>query len=155
MDILRSLGQLFLGSVPTIVIVLLFYLFLRWAFFTPIQRAMAERDARIEGAQREAASIEATAKQEEDHYHEAMRKARGEIYAEQEAARQEALQSRAKLLKAMRARAQEELANAKRRIQAELEAARRQVERDTPVLAGEIVRRILEKSPPNRPGAAR
>jgi F-type H+-transporting ATPase subunit b len=145
MEILHSLGQLFLGAVPTIIVVLLFYFFLRWAFFTPIQKAMAERDARIEGARKEAAAVEAAAKQEMDSYHEALRKARAEIYAEQEASRQAALDNRAKLLKAMRSRAQEEVAEAKKRIAGEVETARAQVEREAPVLAGEIVRIILEK----------
>ena len=154
MDILHSLGQLFLGSVPTIIVVLLFYLFLRWAFFTPVQKAMAEREARIDGARKEAASVQATAKQEIEKYEESLRKARAEIYAEQEAARQEALESRAKLLKAMRARAQEDVTNAKKRINAELEAARAQVEREVPALAGEIVRMILERPSAGRGGAA-
>src|SRR5271154_5336798 len=43
MEILRQLGDLFLQAVPTVIIVFLFYLFMRWAFFTPIQKAMAER----------------------------------------------------------------------------------------------------------------
>jgi len=155
MEILHSLGQLFLGAVPTIIIVLLFYFFLRWAFFTPIQKAMAEREARMEGARAEAAAVEAAAKHEMDTYHEALRKARGEIYAEQEAARQVALENRAKLLKTMRTRAQEDVAAAKKRIAAELEAARAQVERDAPLLAGEIVRTILEKPSSPRGGMAR
>jgi len=155
MEILHSLGQLFLGAVPTIIIVLLFYFFLRWAFFTPIQKAMAEREARMEGARAEAAAVEAAAKHEMDTYHEALRKARGEIYAEQEAARQVALENRAKLLKTMRTRAQEDVAAAKKRIAAELETARGQVERDAPLLAGEIVRTILEKPSSPRGGMAR
>jgi F-type H+-transporting ATPase subunit b len=145
MDILHSLGQLFLGSVPTIVIVLLFYVFLRWAFFTPIAKVMAERESRIEGAKAEAAAIEQTIKQEMESYQQALRKARGEIYTEQEASRREALENRAKLLKAMRVRAQEEVLLATKRIEAELEAARAQVEREAPALAGEIVRIILQK----------
>jgi len=155
MEILHSLGQLFLQAVPTIIIVLLFYFFLRWAFFTPIQQAMAEREARMEGARAEAAAVEAAAKQELDSYHDALRKARVEIYAEQEAARQAALENRSKLLKTMRMRAQEDVAAAKKRIAAEFEAARAQVEREAPGLAGEIVRTILEKPSPLRGGAAR
>jgi len=155
MDILYSLRDLFVGSIPTIVIVLLFYFFLRWAFFTPITKAMAERDARMEGARKEAAAVEAEAKREMDAYHEALRKARAEIYAEQEASRHQALESRAKLLKTMRARAQEEVAEAKKRIDAELAAARAQVERDAPVLAAEIVRTILERPSAPQRGEAR
>jgi F-type H+-transporting ATPase subunit b len=145
MDLVHSLGQLFLGSVPTIIIVLLFYLFLRWAFFTPLEKAMTEREARMDGARAEAARVEAEAKQELESYEEALRKARGEIFAEQEAVRREALESRAKLLKAMRARAQEDVVAATKRIEAEFQAARAQLEREAPALAGEIVRSILEK----------
>jgi F-type H+-transporting ATPase subunit b len=76
MEILRQLGELFLGAAPTIIVVLLFYYFLRWAFFTPILKAMAERGARIEGARAEAAKVEAEAKHEMDAYHEALRPGR-------------------------------------------------------------------------------
>ena len=88
MELLHQLGELFLEAVPTVVIVLLFYFFLRWAFFTPIQKAMADRDALIDGARAEAAQAESAAKQELDAYGDALKKARAEIFAEQEVARQ-------------------------------------------------------------------
>jgi F0F1-type ATP synthase membrane subunit b/b' len=150
MEIAHQLGRLFLGAVPTVIVVLLFYFFLRWAFFGPIQKAMAERSARIEGARAEAAAAEAGAKQELDSYHGALRKARAEIYAEQEQQRQEALDNRAKLIKAMRSRAQEDVHAAKKRIAEELAAARAGVERDAPTLAGQIARAILGKPSPLR-----
>jgi len=154
MEILHQLGELFLEAVPTIVIVLLFYAFMRWAFFGPIQKAMAERAARIEGARAEAASVEAAAKQELDTYHEALRKARAEIYTEQEAARQAALDERAKLLKVMRSRSQEDVAAAKKRIAADVAAARAEIERQAPALANQIARMILNKPSSLRGGAA-
>jgi F0F1-type ATP synthase membrane subunit b/b' len=154
MEILHQLGELFLEAVPTIVVVLLFYFFLRWAFFTPIQKAMAERSAKIEGARAEAAAAEAEAKQELDSYNEALRKARGEIYAEQEEARKVVLDERARLLKAMRGRAQEDVAAAKKRIAGELEAGRKEVERQMPALASEIARGILENPSSLRGGRA-
>jgi F-type H+-transporting ATPase subunit b len=145
MDILHQLGELFLQAVPTVIIVFLFYLFMRWTFFTPIQKAMAERDAKIEGARREAAEVEAAARQDLENYNDALRKARAEIYAEQEVARQAILAERAKNLKAMRSLAQKEVGEAKKQIASELAAARTELERQTPELAGEIVRNILEK----------
>lgn len=150
MEILHKLGELFLQSLPTVALVLLFYCFLRWAFFGPIQKAMSERRERIQGARAEAAAVEGTARLELDRYNEALRKARAEIYGEQEAARQVALEGRSKLLKAMRARAQEDVDAAKQRIAAELETARAAVESQVPSVAGEIVRRMLET--PSSPG---
>jgi F-type H+-transporting ATPase subunit b len=155
MEILQQLGELFLEALPTVFIVFLFYLFMRWAFFGPIQKAMAGRSARIEGARAEAARVEAEAKQELDAYNEALKKARAEIYAEQEAARQAVLEDRAKLLKAMRSRALEEVAAAKKKIATEFEAARAVLERQAPELAGQIARAILENPSPLRGGAPR
>jgi F0F1-type ATP synthase membrane subunit b/b' len=116
---------------------------------------MAERDARIEGARAEAATVEVAARQELDAYRDALRKARAEIYAEQETSRQAALDSRAQLLKAMRSRAQEDVASAKKRIAAEVAAARVQVEIETPALASNIARIILEKPSSSPRGASR
>jgi len=154
MEILHQLAELFLQAVPTVVIVFLFYLFMRWAFFTPIQKAMAERDAKIEGARREAAALEAEAGKELQDYNERLRKVRGELYAEQEAARQVVLDERARLLKAMRSRALEEVEEAKKKIAAEQVSARREVESQTDSLAAEIVRVILENPSPTQ-GAVR
>jgi F-type H+-transporting ATPase subunit b len=155
MEILHQLGQLFLGAVPTVIIVLIFYVFMRWAFFNPIQKAMAERQARIEGARAEAAAVEAEARQELDTYNEALRKARAEIYGEQEATRQVALDERAALLKAMRARTQEEVVAGKKRIAAESAVARAEIDRQTPALAAEIARAILRRPSSFEGGAAR
>lgn len=154
MAILHQLAILFLDAVPTVILFLLFYAFMRWAFFIPLQKTMAERAARIEGARTEAAAVEAEAKHELDTYHEALRRARAEIYGQQEAARQTALDSRAKLLKAMRARAEEEVSNAKKRIADEFNAAVAEVEVQTPEMAKEIVRTILKSPSPTRVGAA-
>lgn len=153
MEILHQLAELFLEAVPTVILVFLFYLFMRWAFFTPIQKAMAERSARIEGARKEAAEVEAAAKKEMEEYNESLRKARGEIYAEQEAARQSVLDERARLLKAMRMRAQEEVDTAKKRIEADVAVARVEMEKQAGALAGAIARLILERPAPQ--GGAR
>jgi F0F1-type ATP synthase membrane subunit b/b' len=153
MEILHQIGELFLESLPTVIVVLLFYAFLRWAFFTPIQKAMAERTARIEGARTEAAAVEAEARHELDAYNDAMKKARAKIYAEQEAARQVVLDERARLLQAMRSRVQDEVVAAKKKIGAEMAAARTDIERQTPELAAEVARAVLEGPSAPRGGA--
>jgi F-type H+-transporting ATPase subunit b len=147
MQIAHQLGELFLGAVPTVILFLFLFVFLRWAFFTPIQRAMAERTRLIEGARTEAATVEATAKQELDTYTQALRSERAKVYKEQEDARQVVLDERAQLLKAMRSRSQDEVSEAKKKIAADTAAARAEIERQTPVLAGEIARMILDQRP--------
>jgi F0F1-type ATP synthase membrane subunit b/b' len=145
MEILHQLGNLFLQAVPAVIIIFLFYLFMRWAFFTPIQKAMAERESKIEGARKDAAAVQDAANQELRNYNEALQKARAEIYAEQELARHAILQERSKNLKAMRTLAQKEVAEGKKKNDAEIAAARKEIEAAAPAMASEITRSILEK----------
>jgi F0F1-type ATP synthase membrane subunit b/b' len=153
MEILHQIGELFLEALPTVVILLVFYAFMKWAFFTPILKAMAERTARIEGARTEAAAVQAEAKREMDVYHDAMKKARAKAFGEQEAARQAVLDERARLLQAMRGRVQDEVATAKKRIAGEVATARADIERQTPELAAEIARAVIEGPSSLRGGA--
>ena len=147
MEILHQLGELFLQAAPTVILVLLFYFFLSWAFFKPVQKAMADRSGLIEGARAEAAAAELEAKAELDTYSEAIRKARGQIYAEQEAARQAVLAERGRLIQAVRNRAQDEVAAAKAKIAEDLKSARAELEQQTPALASDIARAILQNRP--------
>jgi F0F1-type ATP synthase membrane subunit b/b' len=145
MLILHQLAELFLQAAPTVVILVFFLLFMRWAFFTPITKAMAERTARIDGARAEAAAAQAAAQQELDAYGNAMKKARNEIYAQQSAGRQAALDKRAMVVKDARTRAAQRVEEGKQRIAQEVEAARTQVDHRAPELAAALAENILQK----------
>src|SRR5438876_10751815 len=93
--IVHQLGELFLQAVPTVLIILLFYFILRAVFFKPLLAVMAERDSRAVGAQKAAEAAQAGAAQKVKQYQEALRQARGQVYAEQEAARKKLLDERA------------------------------------------------------------
>jgi F0F1-type ATP synthase membrane subunit b/b' len=147
-EILHELVDLFLEALPIVILVFLFYLFLRANFFRPLLNAMAERAKRIDGAKAEAAAAQATARDEMARYSEALKKARGEIYVEQEAGRQAALDERAKLLRALRTRNQESIHTAKARIATEFAAARAEIEKESPALANQITKKILQRTGP-------
>jgi F-type H+-transporting ATPase subunit b len=149
--IVGQLGELFLQAVPTVLIILLFYFILRAIFFKPLLNVMAERDSRTAGAQKAAEAAEAAAAEKVKHYQEALRQARGQVYAEQEAARKKLLDERAAQLKDARTKASGEVSAAKERVAGELAAARRDVEVSVAPLSAEIARRILGAPP--RPGA--
>ena len=154
MEILHQLAELFLAAVPTVLLVFLFYLFLRASFFRPLERVLAERAARTEGARREAQAVHIVAQEKFRDYHQALQKARAEIYTEQEAARRAVLDERTALIRDTRHRANEEIRAAKDRITKELASARAELERESPALAGEIVRAILERGRPGAPEAS-
>ena len=150
-EIVRQLGELFLQAVPTVLIILLFYFILRVIFFKPLLAVMAERDARTVGAQKAAEAAKAAAIEKVKQYQDALKQARGQVYAEQEAARKKVLDERAAVIKEARAAAAAQVAAGKARTAGELAAARREIEATVAQLSAEIARRILQ-SPP-RPGS--
>jgi len=149
-EIVHQLGELFLQAVPTVLIVLVFYLMLRALFFKPLLAVMAERDARTAGARKAAAAAEAAAAEKVKQYQEALRQARARVYSEQEAARQKLLDERAALLKEARNKAAAEVAAGKERVAKELAAALQELKASVGQLAVEIARRVLQTAP--RPG---
>jgi F-type H+-transporting ATPase subunit b len=148
MQILQQLGWLFFKSIPSIILFLLFFWFLRANFFKPLERTLAERNARINKARAEAHEVQAAARDKTQSYEEALRKARASVFAEQETIRQVALDERAELLQKARAAAQEEVRVEKERIDREFAAARAQLEGEATVLAGRIAERILGSPAP-------
>jgi len=151
-EMVRQLGDLFLQAVPTVLIILLFYFILRALFFKPLLRVMAERDARTVGAQRAAEVAQAAAAEKDKEYQNALKHARAQVYAEQEAARKKLLDERTELIKQARATGAAEIASAKERIAGEFGAARRELEATVAQLSTEIARRILTL--PRRPGGS-
>jgi len=147
----HQLGELFLGALPTALLILLFYFILRALFFEPLLEVMAEREARTVGARKAAEAAEAAAAEKVKQYQEALKQARGKVYAEQEAARKKLLDERAAQLKDARSKASLEVGAAGQRVAKELAAARRQVEASVEELSAEIARRILEAPP--KPGS--
>ena len=150
-EIVHQLGELFLQAVPTVLTVLAFYLILRSLFFRPLLQVMAERESRTVGARKAAEAAQAAAAEKVKQYQDALRQARAQVYAEQEAARKKLLDERAALLKAARARAADEVKAAKERVAKELAAARRDIEATIAQLSAEIARRLLQIPP--RPGS--
>jgi F-type H+-transporting ATPase subunit b len=150
-EIVHQLGELFLQAVPTVLILLVFYLVLRSLFFKPLLQVMAEREARTTGARKAAEAAQAAAAEKAKQYQEALRQARAKIYAEQEAERKTLLDQRAALLKEERSKAAAEVARAKQRIAAELSAARKEIESTVAQLSAEIARRVLQPAGPPRP----
>ena len=48
--LLPQLGEMLLGALPTVLIVFALYFFLRWSFFTPLERVLAERERLTAGS---------------------------------------------------------------------------------------------------------
>ena len=134
---------MFLAAIPTVVILFLFYLFMRWSFFLPMERVLSERHKRAEGARQEAEASRVAAHEKLRVYNEALRKARGEIFASQESARRQVLDARQTAVNAARTAAQAELRSAKMALAAEVDATRSLLQQSSDTLAEEIAESLL------------
>jgi F-type H+-transporting ATPase subunit b len=152
-EIINQLGELFLGAVPTVIIVFLFYLFMRWSFFTPMEHVLSERRKRAEGARTDAEAARAIAHEKLRTYGDAVKKARAEIFTGQESLRRRALDERQATINAARATAQSALQEAKKGIAADVKAAEAELERSKDTLANDIAEAILAGRP-SGPGSS-
>jgi F0F1-type ATP synthase membrane subunit b/b' len=151
-QILNQLGDLFLSAVPTVIIVFLFYFFLRWSFFTPMQRVLDERHKRADGARHDAEVSRAAVQEKLRTYNDVLKKTRAEIFTEQETVRRRVLDERQATITAARTAAQNELQAAKQALAAEVQAVRGQLEQSGAVLADEIADAILAGTPSGSEG---
>jgi F-type H+-transporting ATPase subunit b len=147
--------ELFFQVVPIIVILLVFYALMRVLFFQPLLKVLAEREARTIGAQKEAEGAQAAASEKTKQYQDALKQARGTVYAQQEAARKKVLDERAVQLKEFRAKAAKVVEAAARHTESEAQAARTEIEASVSGLAAQVARRILMSTrPPGSPPPA-
>jgi F0F1-type ATP synthase membrane subunit b/b' len=152
-EIFNQLGELFLAAVPTVIIVFLFYLFMRWSFFKPIEHVLSERHKRAEGAKIEAEASRVAAHEKQSFYSDTVKKARTEVFAEQESLRRRTLDVRQATINTARATAQTALQEAKKGIVADVKAARAELERSKDTLASDIAEAILAGIP-SGPGSS-
>ncbi len=139
----QQLGELLLGALPTAVIVTLFIIFMRWAFWTPFQRVLEQREAATIGARKDADEMLTRAEEKVREYEDALREVRAEIYREQEEARRQALDERTRVVADTREKASQMIQKAKAEIASEVETARKDLGAQAKKLAKEIADSLL------------
>ena len=93
-ETLRQLGELLLGSVPTVILLTLLYVLYTTLVHKPLQRVLAERRSKTEGAVEKSHADIAAAEARTAEYEQKLREARAAVFRAQEARRQAALQAR-------------------------------------------------------------
>jgi F-type H+-transporting ATPase subunit b len=141
--IFNQLIDLVLGAVPTMVILVFLYVFLRLVFFGPLQKLLKERHDATEGRQKEAQKSIAAAEAKAAEYTAAFEQARAATLRARESARNDALQARALLVANRRAKAAEHIQAACASIESDVNTAREQLGRDSQQLAESITEAIL------------
>ena len=142
-ETLRQLGELLLGSIPTIIMLVLLYGIYSVVVHKPLSRVLSERRAKTEGAVEKARTDIAAAEAKTSEYEQRLRDARLALFKSQEAGRQAALQARAAAVAAARAKAQDQVKQAREAIEREKIAAQEGLQSESARLAAEIVRTVL------------
>ena len=142
-ETLRQLGGLLLGSIPTIILLLVLYGAYSVIVHRPLARVLAERHAKTEGAVEKARADVAAAEARTAEYEQRLREARAAVFKNQETRRQGALQARAAAVATARTKAREQVQQARAAIEKDKTAAQESLQADSARLAGEIIRRVL------------
>ena len=141
---LQQLGELLLGAVPTVILLALLYALYTAIVHKPLQRVLAERRSKTEGAVEKSRADIAAAEARTAEYEQKLREARAAVFRAQEARRQAALQSRTNALNEARSKAQVQVQAAKADIERDRAAAEQALPAESAALAQEIARRVLQ-----------
>jgi F-type H+-transporting ATPase subunit b len=143
-ETLRQIGELLLGSIPTIIFFLVLYALYTFIVHKPLVRVLAERHARTQGAIEKARADVASAEARTAEYEQRLREARLTVFKSQEARRAKASQLRAAAVAEAQKDARQRIEQARAEIEREKQAAMGSLEGDASRLASEIIRTVLE-----------
>ena len=143
-DTLKQLGELLLGSVPTVILLALLYALYTTIVHKPLQRVLAERRSKTEGAVEQSRADIAAAEARTSEYEQKLREARATVFHAQEARRLAVLQARTNALNEARSKAQAQVQAAKKDIENDRVAAEKGLPAEAAALAQAIVRRVLQ-----------
>jgi F-type H+-transporting ATPase subunit b len=141
---LQQLGELLLGSVPTVIMLALLYALYTGIVHKPLQRVLAERRSKTEGAVEKSRADINAAEARTAEYEQKLREARAAVFKAQEARRQAVLQARSSAVNDARTKAQAQVQAAKKDIEADRVTAETGLQADAAALAQEIMRRVLQ-----------
>jgi F-type H+-transporting ATPase subunit b len=150
-ETLRQVGELLLGSIPTVIFMLVLWGSYVVLVHKPLTRVLAERRSKTEGAMEKARADVAAAEARTAEYEQRLREARLAIFKSQEARRQQAMQRRAAAQAEARTRAQAELEKARAGIEQEKVAAQDRLQGESTKLAAEIIRVVLQPGTTSAP----
>jgi len=140
---LRQLGELLLGSVPTIILLASLVVLYTFLVYRPLTAVLAERRNRTQGAMEKARADIAAAEARTADYEQRLREARQKVFQNLESRRQQATQTRTEAVNQARARSQEQVKQARALLEEDKQEAMTRLQSEAGRLATEIVRTVL------------
>jgi len=142
--LLRQVGDLLLGAIPTATLLLLLYAIYTALVGKPLKRVLEQRRERTEGAVLKARADISAAEARTQEYEQRLRDARLAIFKGQETRRQAAQKARAAAVAQARERAQDQIREARAAIEQDMVVARQSLQGESERLASDIIRTILK-----------
>jgi F-type H+-transporting ATPase subunit b len=152
---LRQLGELLLGAIPTVVLLLVLYGLYHVIVHKPLEAVLAERRKRTQGAVEKARADIAVAATRATEYETRLREARLAVFKALDIRRKQALDARTAAVAQARERAQQQIAQAKGQLEQEATAARTTLHADSDRIASQIIETVLAGPRPATTAGAR
>jgi F-type H+-transporting ATPase subunit b len=142
-QILNQIGELVLGSVPTIILFILLVLAYGLLVRRPLDKILSERRARTSGAVEQARSAIAAAEAETAAYEDKLRAAKNEIFQARDQKLKQWNAEREAALEQLRKVTQEKVKAARLDIEQSASMAKSQIEGLSAELSAQILRAVL------------
>jgi len=143
-ETLNQLGELLLTSIPAIISLVIVWVGYRWIVYGRLQQVLAERQARTEGAVKEAQEQIASAEARTAEYERRVREARAQIYQAQEVRRRRTMEEREAALAEARQQADAMVKQARTVLAKDMLEAKTALEHQVDGLANQIIESILK-----------
>jgi len=143
---LRQLGELLLGAIPTMVLLLGLYGTYHVLLHKPLEAVLAERRKRTLGAVEKARADIAVAATRASEYENRLREARLAVFKALDNRRKQAVDARSAAVAQARERAQEQIAAAKAKLEQETAPARATLGASSDTIASQIIKAVLQSA---------
>jgi F-type H+-transporting ATPase subunit b len=142
---LKSLADLLIQAVPTVLFFIFMTIYLNVVLFRPLARVMAERRKATEGARELAQQAFEAADRRESEFEHALHLARNQIYQENEALRRQWAEEQGRDLDQARAEAEKAIDEARSSIEEDTRQAQLQLDQSVQELSSRIVESLLRR----------
>jgi len=142
---LQALGGILLKAIPTIVLLVIVHLYLKWIFFGPLREVLNKRRAATQGTREAAEALLAKADEQTKSLEAKLRLASEEMYQEQEESRRRWVGEQTQRMEEARQQAREAVHQSKLQLESETAAAKRDLAATADSLADQIARSLLER----------
>lgn len=134
-----------LKAIPTVLLFLLIYFYLKSMLFGPLQKVLDQRAVLTEGARKAAEASLAEAERRQQEYEKKFNEARAEVYRSQEEVRRKWLDEHAAQIAEARKVAETTVRSAKEQLAIEAAATRENLTMPSAALAEEISQAVLAR----------